>query len=77
MLQSMGLQGVGHDWATSLHLRHHYHHLVVASNNCRQIVAVKSLNDPLYCNSPGSSVHGISQARILEWVPIIFFKGSY
>ena len=25
---------------------------------------------------PGSSVHGISQARILEWVPISFSKGS-
>ena len=26
--------------------------------------------------SPGSSVHGILQARILEWVPISFFRGS-
>jgi len=25
---------------------------------------------------PGSSVHGISQARILEWVAISFSKGS-
>ena len=25
---------------------------------------------------PGSSVHGILQARILEWVAISFFKGS-
>ena len=34
-----------------------------------------------FCSSmeyspPGSSVHGISQARILEWVAISFFKGS-
>ena len=28
------------------------------------------------CNSPGSSVHGISQARILEWVGISFSRGS-
>ena len=28
------------------------------------------------CSSPGSSVHGISQARILEWVAISFSKGS-
>ena len=27
------------------------------------------------CNPPGSSVHGISQARILEWVPICFSRG--
>ena len=28
------------------------------------------------CNLPGSSVHGISQARILEWVAISFSRGS-
>ena len=28
------------------------------------------LCDPVYCSSPGSSVHGILQARILEWVAI-------
>ena len=26
------------------------------------------LCDPMDCNPPGSSVHGIFQARILEWV---------
>ena len=30
----------------------------------------------MYCSSPGSSVHSISQARILEWVAISFFRGS-
>ena len=29
-----------------------------------------ALCDPLDCSPPGSSVHGISQARILEWVAI-------
>ena len=28
-----------------------------------------TLCDPLDCSPPGSSVHGILQARILEWVP--------
>ena len=28
------------------------------------------------CNSPSSSVHGISQARMLEWVAISFSRGS-
>ena len=28
------------------------------------------------CSQPGSSVHGILQARILEWVDIPFFRGS-
>ena len=32
--------------------------------------------DPMDCSSPGSSVHGILQARILEWVAISFSRGS-
>ena len=28
--------------------------------------------DPMDCSPPGSSVHGISQARVLEWVVIAF-----
>ena len=31
-----------------------------------------TLCDPMDCSLPGSSVHGISQARILEWVAISF-----
>ena len=29
-----------------------------------------TLCDPLFCSLPGSSVHGILQARILEWVVV-------
>ena len=35
-----------------------------------------TLCDPTYCSPPGSSVHGILQARILEWVAISFSRGS-
>ena len=31
-----------------------------------------TLCDPVYCSLPGSSVHGILQARILKWVTISF-----
>ena len=31
-----------------------------------------TLNDPMDCSLPGSSVHGIFQARVLEWVAIAF-----
>ena len=34
------------------------------------------LQDPIVCSLPGSSVHGILQARILEWVAIPFSRGS-
>ena len=30
---------------------------------------------PMDCSPPGSSVHGISQARILEWIAISFSRG--
>ena len=33
-----------------------------------------TLSDPMDCNPPGSSVHGIFQARVLEWVAIDFSK---
>ena len=35
-----------------------------------------TLCDPMDCSLPGSSVHGIFQARILEWVAISFSRGS-
>ena len=35
-----------------------------------------TLCDPLDYSLPGSSVHGILQARILEWVAIFSSKGS-
>ena len=35
-----------------------------------------TLCDPMDCSLPGSSIHGILQARILEWVAISFSRGS-
>ena len=32
--------------------------------------------DPMDCSCPGYPVHGISQARMLEWVAISFSRGS-
>ena len=31
-----------------------------------------TLSNPMNCSSPGSSVHGIFQARVLEWGAIAF-----
>ena len=36
-----------------------------------------TLSDPMDCSLPGSSVHGIFQARVLEWVAIAFSKTIY
>ena len=35
-----------------------------------------TLCDPVDCSPPGSSINGILQARILEWVAISFSRGS-
>ena len=35
-----------------------------------------TLCDPVDCNLLGFSVHGILQARILEWIAISFSRGS-
>ena len=35
-----------------------------------------TLCNPMDCSLPDSSVHGIFQARVLEWVAISFSKGS-
>ena len=41
-----------------------------------KLVTQLCLCDPLDCSPPGSTVHGILQARILEWVAIPFSMGS-
>ena len=35
-----------------------------------------TLCDPMDCSPPGFSVHGILQARILEWTAVPFSRGS-
>ena len=40
------------------------------------IQSCPTLCDPMDCSLPGSSVRGILQAIILEWVTIPFFRGS-
>ena len=60
-----------------------YYKYVNLINICKRVYAcVKvaqlypALRDPMDCSPPGSSVHGILQARIVECVTIPFSKGS-
>ena len=47
------------------------HSLLVLKQACCLVAkSCLTLCDPLYCSLPGSSLHGILQARILEWVAI-------
>ena len=36
-----------------------------------------TLSDPMDCSLPGSSAHGIFQARVLEWGAIAFSQSNY
>ena len=49
-----------------------YLHALYVQYMCRRVCAQSCLTlcDPMDCSPPDSSVHGISQARILEWVAI-------
>ena len=43
---------------------------------CEVAQSCPTLCDPMDCSLTGSSVHGIFQARVLEWVAISFSRGS-
>ena len=47
---------------------------VKSENEVAQLCPTPS--DPMDCSLPGSSVHGIFQARVLEWVAIAFLPYS-
>jgi len=51
-----------------------YHHCEVKWSEVAQ--SCLTVCNPMDCSPQGFSVHGILQARILEWVPISFSRGS-
>ena len=56
-------------------------YVCVCERVCVYVCGLVAQSCPTLCNSmdcspPGSSVYGISQARILQWVVISFSKGS-
>jgi len=45
---------------------------VKSESEVAQCLTLSDLSDPMDCSLPGSSIHGIFQARILEWGTIAF-----
>ena len=43
-----------------------------AAAAAKSLQSCPTLSDPMDCSPPGSSVHGIFQARVLEWAAIAF-----
>ena len=44
----------------------------IPSSAAKSLQSCPTLGDPMDCSLPGFSVHGIVQARTLEWVAISF-----
>ena len=57
-------------------IRHSLLILILKYFECMHDQSCPILCEPMDCSPPGSSVHGILQARILEWVAISSSKGS-
>ena len=60
-------------------LKQNSHYSIVQFIPCVCVISCFSsiqLCNPMDCSPPGSSVHGILQARILEWVAIPFSPGD-
>ena len=63
----------------TLHFLHLFPSVVFLHRACmhpKLIGSCPTLCDPMDCSPPGSSVHGILQARVLEWVAILPSRGS-
>ena len=66
-------------WGLHLSFLPFYFHQTVDSAWPMKLLVAQSCPtscDPMDCSLPGSSVHGILQARMLEWVAIPFSRGS-
>ena len=53
-----------------------YIQMYIHRHACSVAQLCLTLWDSMDCSPSGSSVHGISQARILEWVAVSFSRGS-
>ena len=48
--------------------------VIAAAAAAKSLQLCPTLCNPMDCSPPGSSAHGIFQARVLEWVAIAFSK---
>ena len=53
-----------------------YIYIFLSIYACSIAQSCPNLYSPIDCSLPGSSVHGVFQARILEWVTISYCRGS-
>ena len=49
-----------------------FSHIFIYESESEAAQSCPTLCDPIDCSVPGSSIHGIFQARVLEWGAIVF-----
>ena len=57
-------------------IAHRKHTTAVLCMHAKALQSCPTLCEPMDCNLPGSSVHGILQARVLKWVATPSSRGS-
>ena len=60
------------DSITRIYIRKNPFDTAAAAAAAKSLQSCPTLCDPMDCSLPGFSVHGILQARTLEWVAISF-----
>ena len=53
-----------------------YYSTGAAAAAAKSLQSCPTLSNPMDCSRPGSSIHGISQARVLDWGAIAFSRES-
>ena len=76
VLVELGDVGVSYDQSTAVRDDEELLYLCVFVCVCLVTKPCLILCDPMDCSPPGSSVHGILQARILDWIAMPFSRGS-
>ena len=61
-----------HQWMIALWITHFF----LTPVPVKLLQSCPALSDPMDHSAPGSSLHGIHQARVLEWIAISFSRGS-
>ena len=56
---------------------HFLHQCMKVKNESEVAQSCLTLSDPMDCSPPGSSFHGIFQARVLEWVATAFSETEW
>jgi len=70
------LQSLQKSWCILSHFICNRTYRYICMHVCMHARSLQSCCDPMDCNPPGSSVYGILQARILEWVAMSSCRGS-